>query len=256
MMLIWILRFVLLATTVIIVSCATSSSSSHRNSALTGVTNPSDLYAEMAAAYLQRGQIDAALERAQQALQKDGNNPHAHYLLAIIQQQLGQDQIAATHLTRAVELAPDDPELLNAWGVLLCKQGRYDEAHQQFLKALAVPLYKTPELAYSNAADCAFRGNKVEQSEQLWRQALTANPQFAPALFGLANYYYQQARYSDAREYMGRYARYGQASAKALLLAIRIEHRLGNKRNVKVLTQSLQQRFPDAPEIMALQTLH
>lgn len=214
--------------------------------------SPADLYVNMAAAYLQRGQIDAAVARAKQAVREDRNSARAHYMLAIVYQQLGEHEEAENAFRKAVSLDPKNPDYRNAWGVILCKQKRYQEAEEQFEKAVEKPLYPTPEVALSNAADCARRAGDTTAAERYWRRALESNPTFAPALYGMAELSFARGDAKTARTYMSRYSRAGRVTPKALLLAARIERELGNASGARALETSLRERFPDSPELMEL----
>lgn len=214
--------------------------------------SPADLYVNMAAAYYQRGQMDAALDRALRAVAEDKRNPRAHYVLGIVYQRLGKSKEAQQSFAQAVRLDPDNPDFLNASGSMLCMQQKYTEAVSQFEKALKNPLYKTPEVALMNASDCSRRANRSADAERYLREALTANPEYAPALMAMAKLSHQRGAYTEARDYLGRYSRVGQATPEALLLAYQIEAALGNKAGAKTLAASLRARFPDSPLLMQL----
>jgi type IV pilus assembly protein PilF len=214
--------------------------------------SPGDLYVNMAAAYYQRGQMDEALDRALQGIAQDKRNPRAHYVLGIIYQRLGKTKEARQYFAEALRIEPNNPDFLNAHGSILCLERKYAEALAEFEKALADPLYRAPEVARLNAADCARRANRRAESERYMREALSANPNFAPALLAMAKLSFERGAYLDARNYMARYSRVGQATPEALLLASRIEARLGNKKDAQALAEALRARFPDAPEVMQL----
>jgi type IV pilus assembly protein PilF len=226
-----------------------------RDSATLGVTqeaSPADIYVNMAAAYFERGQLDAALERGLRALQEDKRNADAHYVLAIIYRRLDKEAEADKHFAQALRLEPNNPEFLNAHGTFLCIERRYDEAIERFEQAVDNPLYQTPEVALTNAADCARRANRGPQAERYLREALSRNPAYAPALLAMARLGYERGDYQDARGYMARYGRIGQPTPGALLTAYRIERALGNQANAKTLAEALRSRYPDAPEVMEL----
>jgi len=219
---------------------------------ITANESPGDLYVNMAAAYYQRGQMNEALDRALQGMAQDKRNPRAHYVLGIIYQRLGKTKEARQYFAEAVRIEPNNPDFLNAHGSMLCLERKYAEALAQFEKALADPLYRSPEVARMNAADCARRSNRRAESERYLREALSTNPNFAPALLAMAKLSFERGAYPDARHYMARYSRVGQTTPEALLLASRIEAQLGNKKGAKALAEALQARFPDAPELMQL----
>lgn len=214
--------------------------------------SPADLYVDLSAEYLRRGQIDAALERAQRAMAADGKSGRAHYMLALVYQRMGEQQPAEQHFRQAVDLQPKNPEFRNAWGYVLCNQGRYDEALAQIRQAAENPLYQTPEVALMNGADCARRARRDSQAEAFLRDALRRNPAYAPALFAMANRSFERGDYQGARAFLARYSRVGSVTPAALLLAARTERKLGNATEAKALEASLRERFPDAPEVMQL----
>ncbi|MGB5832315.1 MAG: type IV pilus biogenesis/stability protein PilW [Thiohalocapsa sp.] len=239
-------------SSLVLVACGGGGAATKSRPGTMADESPADLYVNMAAAYYQRGQMDAALDRGQQAISEDKNSPRAHYVLGIVYQRLGNTQQAQQHFGEAVKLEPDNPDFLNAHGSMLCLDRKYAEAITQFQRALKNPLYKTPEVALMNAADCAKRAARGGESERFMREALSANANYAPALLAMAKLSFDRGAYQEARNYMGRYSRVGQVRPEALLLASRIETRLGNPKNAKALADSLRARFPDAPEVMQL----
>lgn len=212
--------------------------------------SPADLYVDLAAEYFRRGQLEAALQRAERALQEDRRSPRAHYMMAILRQHLGEPQAAEKGFAEAVRLAPNNPEFRNALGFVICSQGRYDEAIEQMRLAFDNPLYATPEVALMNAADCARRSQRAAQSETFLQQALTRNPSYAPALLALARLNLERGDYEAARGYLARYSRFAEPTPEALALAIQIERRLGNPREAQAIEAALRQRFPDASQTL------
>jgi type IV pilus assembly protein PilF len=214
--------------------------------------SPADLYVEMAAEYLRLGQLDAAFERARQAIAQDNGNARAHYVMALVYQRLNETESATKEFQAAMRLAPNDPVFLNAWGTVLCTRGEYREALAHFERALEDPLYSTPELALTNAADCARRAGRGAQSEAYLSRALKRNPLYPPALLAMARRAYESGDYNGARGYLSRYGQVGQPSPAVLLLAAQVERRLGNAANAKKIEAALRERYPGAPETLQL----
>ncbi|MCF7978264.1 MAG: type IV pilus biogenesis/stability protein PilW [Chromatiaceae bacterium] len=214
--------------------------------------SPADLYVDLATEYIQRGQLDTALGRAQQAVAADRKSARAHYILAIVYERLGDQKQAQREFAEAVERAPKNPDYRNAWGAVLCAEGQYDAGLREIQTALADPLYQGPEVALMNAADCSRRAGRRGDVERYLRQALERNPNFAPALLELSKLAYQRGDYQSARSLMTRYSRTGEVSAEALLLAARIERQLGNATLARTLEQALRKRYPHSPEVIEL----
>ena len=214
--------------------------------------SPANLYIGLATAYYERGQMPAALENAERAVQADNKNANAHYMLAVIHQRLGQTKEAEQEFAAALRIAPDNPDILNAHGSMLCLAGKYREAAAQFEKALKNPLYQTPEVALMNAAKCAERAKQGTEAERHLRNALTANPNFAPALYSMAELSFRRGAYQESYDYMVRYFRVGQVTPESLLLGSRVLSGLGRPKDAKEMADALRKRFPDAPQVMQL----
>lgn len=221
--------------------CATTESTANTASG----SEAANLYTELAAAYYQRGQYKAALERAEQAVTADARYPGAHYMLGLIDQSIGRADRAAQAFDRALQLDPDNPVYLNANSALRCSQGRYAEALAGFEAAAEAPLYETPELALSNAAGCALEAGQPARAQAYWESALNKNPDYAPALLGLAAAHFRQQDFQGARGYLARYSSKGEVTAQALMLAEQIESALGNQQAATRLGATRRERFPN-----------
>ncbi len=214
--------------------------------------SPADLYVDLATEYVQRRQWEIALERAQQAVATDRRSARAHYILAIVYEQLDQREEAQRAFATAVRRAPRNPDYRNAWGAVLCAEGRHDEGLGEIAAALADPLYKGQDVALMNAADCSRMAGRDADVKRYLQQALARNPNFSPALLELAKLQYRQGDYQSARSLMARYSHTGVATPDALLLAARIERQLGNAPLARTLERTLRQRFPHSPEVIEL----
>jgi tetratricopeptide (TPR) repeat protein len=83
------------------------------------------------------GEVAAALQRANEALELDAGLAGAWQLAAIVERRLGRHQVARGHFERALQAAPDDPHILNSFGNLLSDLGEPDEARRCYELALA-----------------------------------------------------------------------------------------------------------------------
>lgn len=220
--------------------------------ALDAENSPGDLYVAMAAEYYRLGQLEPALRRAEQAIAEDPKNPRAHYVLAVIYQQIGQVQRSDESFKRALELSPNNSDIRNAYGTFHCSQRRYVEADAQFAKALENPLYATPWVAMTNAGICAASAGNPSKAESEYRRALNANPRFGPALIKMAEIDSKRGDAKGAKGYLDRYFQANTPTPYALSLGIRTERKLGNKTGAATYEQVLRKNFPNAPEILEL----
>ena len=198
--------------------------------------------------YLQQNKLELANEKLVKALRQDPNSASAHNAFAILQDRLGQPDKAEYHYERAVDLDPEDSQAANNFGAFLCRNGRELEAEEYFIKATANPLYKTPEFAYTNAAICLLKIDRVEPAREYLRKALAARPDFAAALLAMADISFNEGDNDAAKLYLDRYHLVARASARSLWLAIRNTLELDANADVAELGARLAEEFPDSPE--------
>lgn len=214
--------------------------------------SPGDLYVKLAAEYLRQGQMETALRKANKALELDSKNAQAHNVTALIYQRLGQNQLAGEHYRKAVSLDPKDPYVLNAYASFLCDQRKFSEAEAQYKKALANPLYPSPWIAMTNMGTCAKRSGNRSKAETNFRQALNANPSFGPALAALAELDYDRGQYKSARSHLDRYFKVTRPTPQVLLLAVRVERKLGSRKRAATYAQMLRKNYPGSREALQL----
>ena len=215
-----------------------------------------DVYVKMAIEYMRKGQLDIAMQRIKQGIEVDSNNGEAYNVLALLYQQLGEFQLAEENFERAVRLQSRNPYIRNAYGSFLCSQEKFDDADEQFRAALTNPLYRTPEIALTNAGICARQGNNLSAAEEYFRRALEQQPMFPQALYQMAQVSYDKGDALAARGYLQRYQTVAKHTPQSLWLAIQTEQELGNKNAVASYKMLLRGSFPDSKEAKLLQEMH
>lgn len=213
---------------------------------------PADLQVKLGIEYMRLGRNDVALKKLQKALSMDNNNPEAHNAIAVLYEKLGETSRAESHYAVAAQLAPQDSSVNTNYGSFLCRTNRPAEAERHFVKALENPLYKTPEVAYTNAGMCAMRSGDYAKAETYLQKALDARPQFPVALYQLAELSYQQGNYPKAKQLLDKYLEGAQHNSQTLWLAVRTERMLGNKDGEASYALLLRSKFPDSDEAKQL----
>lgn len=211
-----------------------------------------DVYVRLALVYMQQGQLAQALQNIKKGVAADPNNGEAHNVMAIIYSRLGKNDLADKHFRRSKSLQPNNPYTLNAYGSFLCGQKKFKEAEQQFKDALKNPLYKTPEVALTNAGICAKRVKDLDLAEAYLRRALQHNKKFSVALFHMARVSYETGDMISARDFLKRFHQVAKYTPQSLWLAIQIEQKLGNKNAVASYSMQLRGSFPDSTEVKLL----
>src|SRR5664279_5825417 len=160
------------------------------------------LHTDLGTGYYQRGQMDVAINELNQAVGIDPSYAPAYNIYGLVYAMLGDDRKAEQSFQHALELAPNDSDVLHNWGWYLCQHKREREALAQFEIAVRNPLYRTPEVALVNAGRCAITLGDMRVAESYFRRALVAQPGNALAAYGLALIAYKEARFPEARNWM------------------------------------------------------
>ncbi|WP_372718833.1 type IV pilus biogenesis/stability protein PilW [Immundisolibacter sp.] len=211
-----------------------------------------ELHMALGAGYLQEGVLKVALTELEESLALNPRSAQAHATMALLQLRLNKPQIAERHYRKALALDPSDPEIHNNYGVYLCGQDRWQAADAHFRCAIANPLYRTPAMAYSNAAECSMRGGDTGRAEIDLRTAAQIDPSFPTPSLMLARLNLDQGNAAAARTHLTRYMRHAGQTPAGLALGIKIETSLGDLDRAASYRMLLKNRFPDSREAQEL----
>jgi type IV pilus assembly protein PilF len=205
--------------------------------------------------YLRQGDLQAAQAKLEKAVAADDSLATAYSALGLVYERLGDNAGAEKNYRRAVSLAPEDPDSLNALAVFLCLQKHETaEAQRYFDKALAIPLSKAfsnKAMLYTNAGICAKRVD-MDKAEAYLRSALAADPGFKQALLQLADVSFNRSNYLQSRAFLERFLAAGPATPDALWLGVRVEKALGETAAARAYGERLKREFPESVETRQL----
>lgn len=207
---------------------------------------------ELGIDYLRKGNLQAAKEKIDRSLEQNPRDSKAQITAGMLYDRLGEANKADAHYARGLALDPKNPEVLNNYAAFLCQKGKYERGEKLALEAGNNPLYRTPEVAFLNAANCANNAGNVKRAEENLRRALTVRPRFGEALFQMADLAYQQADYLSARGFLERYLAVGRSNPATLWLGVRIERGLGNDAAAQNYAQRLKIEYPRAVQTKEL----
>lgn len=203
-------------------------------------------HAALAEQRLRAGQLDEAEKQARAAVKADSRSPAGHTLLAMVEGQRGRSDQAGAHYAKAAEVAPQSGAMLNNYGAWLCGNGRARESLAWFDRALADPGYRSRASALANVGACAATAGEFGRVERDLRAALAMDPGNAVALAAMAAQQFRAGRHLEARAFSERRLAAAPANADVLLLASRIEDKLGDKAAAARYVQRLNTEFPQA----------
>lgn len=236
----------------LLAGCSTTTTTEQKQADMAGKTDSTQraqIHTERAAEYYRLGSMSVALEAAMQAIAANGNYAPAHNMLALIYMRLKEDAKAQAAFEQAIRIAPNDSNTLNNFGWFLCQGNTPQRSLPYFERALKNSLYATPYLAHYNAGVCARKTGDNAAAEASFRAALQNSPEFAGALYELADLMFAQDRTKDADEVFARYNRaVRDPDANALLLGTRLARATGDRNAEAGYVSQLRRRYPDSPQ--------
>jgi type IV pilus assembly protein PilF len=243
---------VLLMGISLVAGCNTTTTVESKVADMAGKTNAADraqIHTERSAEYFRIGNMAVALEAAQQAISAQSNYAPAHNMLGLIYMELREDAKAQSAFEQAVRLTPNDSDALNNYGWFICQRQDAKRSLSFFERALRNPLYQTPHRSLYNAGVCARKAGDAAQSEAQLRAALQRVPEFAAALYELADLFFEQRRIMESEATFARFSRLvREPDANGLLLGARLARATGDRASEAGYVAQLRRRFPDAQQ--------
>jgi type IV pilus assembly protein PilF len=207
-----------------------------------------DTNIQLGIAYMRQGDYDTALVKLHKALEADPNSATANGTLALLYENIGENDLAEKHFKTALRLSPQDPQTHNNYGQYLCRHGEYTQALEQFKIAASDPLYPGVAASLTNAGICAGKIPDAKQAEDYFRKALEHDKNFPYALLQMADLMFKQGKYLAARAYIQRFDGTSAPGAESLWLGVRIESALGDSSAAGNYALKLKNNFPNTVE--------
>ena len=141
---------------------------------------------EQGLSHLSDKRVSLGLASFQEAARLDPTAPLYHNTLGVVYlHYLSKPIEAQAEFQRAIDLDPSYAEPLTNLGVTLAQQGRWEDAIAAYRKAILLPIYPTPEVAYANLGWALLESGKPRESIPEFEAALQLNPELKAAADGL-----------------------------------------------------------------------
>ena len=206
--------------------------------------------------YLRSGNFEQAKANLERALSYTPDNPDVYTGLAFYYQQVRDPQQAESYYRQALKLQPTDGNNYNNLGVLLCNQGRFAEAEQQFQRAIDQPGYVKVAGTYENLARCANLAGQWQLADQYYQLALNHSGGSVAMLESYATFLLAQGNYPKAAEVIAQRADFPQLSASYLWLEVQLAHAQRNNNKRDEFGALLLSRFPQSDQARNYQQLN
>ena len=151
---------------------------------------------KMALAFQQRGQLDDAEQVYRRILEVAPDHPDVVHFYGVLLHQLGRSGEAIAAIERSLALEPDRAECYNNLGIILRALERYEDAVAAYTRA--TELDPTHANAHNNLGVLwRFTGKPVE-AEAAYRRAIELKPTYAEAYHNLGVLLTGQKRHREA----------------------------------------------------------
>ncbi len=208
---------------------------------------------QLAVEYAAIGNLKVALDSANQAVAADSAYPQAYLTRAYVLGLLQQDAAAEQDFQTVLRMDPANPEANNNYGLFLCEHQRAQESLAYFNKALANPLYDSPQTAYLNLGRCSIQLGATDQANDYLLTALRLAPNYVPALRALADLHLSLGNAKLAAFYFDRMRSTSpELQAADLWLGARIARKTGDRARENEFSTALKNRYPDSRETQLL----
>lgn len=244
---------VVLAAAIALGGCVTSGGrDSNLKSSMTKAEAAGQANKQLGTVYLRQGNLALAKEKLERAEKYTPRDPEVHMALAVLYERLDIPKEVDSHYRTAIRLAPKDPAVLNNYAGYLCRIGRLDEGVERFFEAARNPLYRTPEMAYTNAGVCLRKANRLDEAANSFQRALTIRANNPEAAFQAADLAFDRGDTIKARGLVEKYLGTYDATPDLLLLAVRIARSEGDRVAEDKFTRRLRVEFPNSQQFRSL----
>lgn len=206
---------------------------------------------ELAAAYLQEGQPQVALDEVKQAIAIDPRYADAFNLRGLAYLRLNNAALASDSFERAATLNPRDADVAHNLALLRCQQTRFNDAERHFAQATLNADYAAQPRNWVAQALCHASAGKPQLAEAGLLRALSLDASDPTATYHLARLLFSRGDAQAARLHILKINSGAPGNAPALWLGIRIERQLNNTDAVRALADQLRAQFGQSRELSA-----
>jgi type IV pilus assembly protein PilF len=244
--------FCVLAAATVLGACASTNPDRPES---TRAETASGYNVQLGVAYLRQNNLTLAKEKLERALVQNPRDPNVHSAMAMLQERLNDSTAADRSYRTALRLAPKNPDILNNYAVYLCRTGRTDEGVKRLNEVARNRLYRSPEVAYTNAGVCLRGAKRLDEAAASFERALKARPGSAEAAYQIGDLDLQRGRTAEARTRLEQYLNVYPPTADLLWLAARLAREQGDRLAEERFGRRLQRDFPNSEQARLWATL-
>lgn len=185
-------------------------------------------YTQLGVAYLERDNLPRALNALDRALEIAPDNAEALQAIALVYQQQGESNLADQHFQRAIETAPEFTRVRNNYAAFLYQEGQVEAACNQLEIASKDAQYDNRTQLFANLGQCYMALGETELARERFKRAQQIDPRNPRGYLMLAELEYSQGNYAEAWSPLQKHLQLAGPSQDALTLAIDIAEARGD----------------------------
>lgn len=135
-------------------------------------TKVAKIHVQLGLALLELNNVSQAKQKFLQAKNEAPREPSVWYGLGYFLERTGEVKAAEQHYRIAIDLHCTEGASRNNYAIFLCRQGRYQEAFNEFNKAVNDARYLQSAQAFVNASICASKIPDRQLAEAYFKKAL------------------------------------------------------------------------------------
>jgi len=250
------MRLLVAALAILVAACTSTSTTESRPVTDSGGADGrrrAEVHTALAGEYFSRGNYTVAINETRLAIKDDPTYPFAYNMQGLVLMELREDGPARESFNKALQLAPNHPEVLNNYGWFLCLRNEAPRGLEMMQRAAADTRYATPEKAWFSIGLCHRKNGNSPAAEDALRRAILIRPDMIGALYNLAQVSYERGNYKDAENYLMRFTRLATPNIEALVLGVKLARAQNDRAAEDSFMQQLRRRFPDAQELRDLE---
>lgn len=179
-------------------------------------------YTQLGIAYLERNNLNRALDALNRALEITPEDPEALHALALVYQQQGETLLASEYFQNALKQAPDFTQARNNFAAFLYAQENYQAACVQLETATTAVNYPRRSQLFTNLGQCYIAQHQIDRARNALQRAQQIDPRYARSYYLLAKLEFSQSNGSTAWQAMQTYLQLATPDIEALQTAIKI----------------------------------
>lgn len=251
-------RFFTLLMCLVISACVTKT-----NSSLTDKADPEvavERYVQLGLEYIKRNEVHRARKHLSRALEISPEDASANASMGLIYHQEGENEKAEELFNKAINSNPNYTPGRTYFGAYLFSQQRFQQALQQFQIAATDTRYEGRAQIFTNIALCHIKLGRQPEAIESYQKALQLDRVNGIALAGITELFIQKGNFDKAQHYYNRLIRLIREKGmthtpQSLWQGIRIANYFKSREQALGLAYLLNEMYPDSEENNSSQAL-